>query len=67
MLNVPGKYKLSTRQLKERGVVVSVNGGLVPDLGASNPNYSIRLGIHYYNNKEDIDRLFAAIEDCCMG
>jgi selenocysteine lyase/cysteine desulfurase len=65
VLHVPGTYKLSTRQLKERGVVAPVNGGLLPDRGAPNPNYSIRLGMHYYNNKADIDKFFAAIEDCC--
>ncbi len=65
VLSVPGKYRLSTQQLKDRGVIVPVNGGLLPDRGTPNLNYSIRLGIHYYNNKEDIDKLFAAIEDCC--
>jgi cysteine desulfurase/selenocysteine lyase len=65
VLHVPGKYKLSTQQLKERGVIVPVNGGMPPGRGAPNPNYSIRMGIHYYNNADDIDKLFAAIEDCC--
>jgi selenocysteine lyase/cysteine desulfurase len=65
VLHVPGKYKLSTKQLRKRGIIVPVNGGLQPDYGVPNPNYSIRIGIHYFNNKEDIDKLFAAIEDCC--
>lgn len=65
VLRVPGKYRLSTRQLKERGIIAPVNGGSLPDRGAPNSDYSIRLGIHYYNNKEDIDKLFAAIEECC--
>lgn len=65
VLHVPGKYKLSTQQLKKYGVVAPVNGGMLPDRGSPNPNYSIRLGIHYYNNKADIDKFFAAIEDCC--
>jgi len=65
VLHVHGKYKLSAQQLKNRGVVVPVNGGLFPDRGAPNPNYSIRMGIHYYNNKEDIDKFFTAIEACC--
>ncbi len=66
VMHVPGKYRLSTQKLKERGVIVPVNGGFLPDRGAANPDYSIRLGIHYYNNKEDVDKLFAAIEDCCQ-
>jgi cysteine desulfurase/selenocysteine lyase len=66
VLHVPGKYKLSTQQLKKRGIIVPVNGGLQPDYGAPNPNYSIRIGIHYFNNKEDIDKLFTGIEDCCQ-
>ena len=65
VLHVPGKYRISTQQLKGRGVIVPVNGGLLPDRGAPNPNFSIRMGIHYYNNKADIDKFFAAIEDCC--
>ncbi len=65
VLSVPEKYKLKTQQLKDRGVIVPVNGGLLPDLGALNSNYSIRMGIHYYNNTEDLDKIFAAIEDCC--
>lgn len=66
VLHVPGKYKLSTQQLKKRGIIVPVNGGLQPDYGAQNPNYSIRIGIHYFNNKEDVDKLFTGIEDCCQ-
>lgn len=64
-LHVPGKYRLSTQQLKERKVIVPVNGGLQPAQGAHRSNYSIRMGIHYYNNEKDIDQIFAAIEDCC--
>jgi len=65
VLHVPGKYRLSTQRLKEHGVIVPVNGGLLPDRGATSPNYSIRMGMHYYNTTEDIDKFFAAIEDCC--
>ena len=65
VLHVPGKYKLTAQLLKEHGVIVPVNGGLLPDRGAPNPNYSIRMGIHYYNNKKDIDLFFAAIAACC--
>jgi cysteine desulfurase/selenocysteine lyase len=65
VLSVPEKYKLKTQRLKDRGVIVPVNGGLLPDHGAPNSNYSIRTGIHYYNNTEDLDKIFAAIEDCC--
>jgi selenocysteine lyase/cysteine desulfurase len=66
VIHVPGKYKLSTWQLKERGVITPVNGGLLPDQGIPRSNYSLRIGMHYYTNKEDIDKLFAAIEDCCQ-
>ncbi len=65
VLRIPGKYKISTQRLKERKVVAPVNGGLQLDQGAPRPDYSIRTGMHYYTNKEDIDKLFAAIEDCC--
>lgn len=65
VLKVPGKFRLSTQRLNERKVIVPVNGGSQQDRGAACLDYSIRLGIHYYNNKEDIDRMFAAIEDCC--
>ncbi len=65
MIHVPGKYRLSTRQLKERGVIIPVNGGLLPDQGIPRSDYSLRAGLHYYTNKEDIDKLFTAIEDCC--
>ena len=65
VLRVPGKYKISTQRLKERNVIVPVNGGLQPNRGAPCSDYSIRAGIHYYNNKEDIHKMFAAIEDCC--
>lgn len=64
-LQIPGKYRLSTELLKERGVVIPVNGVLYPQQNAPHSDYSIRMGLHYYNNKEDIDKFFAAIEDCC--
>lgn len=67
VLEVPGKYKLSTQQLMERKVIVPVNGVLQQALGTPRSHHSIRLGIHYYNNKEDVDKIFAAIEDCCKG
>lgn len=65
VLRVPGKYKLSTQQLKKRGVIAPVNGGFQSDRIAASSDYSIRMGLHYYNNKEDIDKMFTAIEDCC--
>lgn len=65
VLHVPGKYKLSTQQLKKRGVIAPVNGGFQSERRATSSDYSIRMGLHYYNNKEDIDKMFAAIEDCC--
>lgn len=65
VLHVPGKYRLSTQKLKKYGVVAPVNGGSLADSGASDANYSIRMGIHYYNNKADIDKFFVAIEGCC--
>ena len=67
VLRVPGKYKISTRQLEERGIIVPVNGGGQSRPEAPDPGYSIRMGLHYYNNKEDIDKVFAALEDCCRG
>ena len=66
VLRIPGKYRLSTRQLKKRGIIVPVNGGFQSDQRDAYSDYSIRMGIHYYNNREDIDRIFAAIEDCCQ-
>jgi cysteine desulfurase/selenocysteine lyase len=65
VLNVPGNFKISTQRLKELQVIVPVNGGLQPDRGNPSSDYSIRMGMHYYNNKDDIDKIFAAIEDCC--
>lgn len=65
VLRIPGKYKLSTQRLKERKVIAPVNGGLQFTQKSQDLYYSVRVGIHYYNNKEDINRLFAAIEDCC--
>jgi selenocysteine lyase/cysteine desulfurase len=65
LLNVPGKYRVSTQRLKERKVIVPVNGGIQPDRGGPSSDYSIRMGIHYYTSKEDINKLFAAVEDCC--
>lgn len=65
VLNVPGNFKISTQRLKERQVIVPVNRGLQPDRGNPSSDYSIRMGMHYYNNKDDIDKIFAAIEDCC--
>lgn len=65
VLRVPGKYKISTRRLKEHKVIAPVNGGSQQDRGSQRSDYSIRIGIHYYNNKEDIDNMFAAIAECC--
>ena len=65
VLHVPGKYKLSTQRLKKRGVIAPVNGGFQSNRRTTSSDYSIRMGLHYYNNKEDIDKMFTAIEDCC--
>lgn len=67
VLRIPGKYTLSSKRLKELGVIVSLNREASPEYGPPSPNYSLRIGIHYYNNKKDIDKLFNAIETCCSS
>lgn len=65
VLKIAGKYKLSSEMLKPFGIVAAVNGGLHPAHGCPSENYSIRLGLHYFITKKDIDRLFEALEICC--
>lgn len=65
VLHIPENYRLSAKRLKELGIIVSLNGGPFPENGPQSPNYSLRIGLHYFNNKKDINKLFRAIETCC--
>lgn len=65
VLKIDGKYDLSTERLRQYGVFAAIDGGSHPDHGAPTPYYTSRLALHYYITKEDIDKLFAAIERCC--
>lgn len=64
VLEISGKYALSTQALEPYGVFAAVDGGPNDPHGATE-NYTIRLGLHYFLNKSDIDKLFDAIEACC--
>lgn len=65
VLRVPGKYELSTEKLQGFGVYAAVDGGPNSAHGGIGQDYTIRLGLHYFLNYGDIDRLFSAIEACC--
>lgn len=65
VLHIPKEYGLSSQKLFERGVIAMVNEGENSISKTASAYHSIRLGLHYYNNKDDIDKLFSAIEDIC--
>jgi len=59
VLTADSRYAPSSQEMKKRGVIVSVRNGA--PYGAA---YAMRLGLHYYTNTSDIDRLFAALAAC---
>lgn len=61
VLKIGGKYDLSTEKLRQYGVFAAVDGG--PD--TPHGCYTSRLALHYYLTRQDIDKLFDAIERCC--
>lgn len=66
VLQIPGNYDLSTDKLRAYGVFAAVDGGSNPTHGeAPSDFYTIRLGLHYFLTRNDIDKLFSAIENCC--
>ena len=68
VIKIPASFSLSTEMLREYGVYAAVNGGPKPSHGGVPSDfYTIRLGLHYFLNREDLDKLFAAIEDCCKN
>lgn len=61
VLKIDGKYELSTEKLRQYGVFAAVDGGSDTQRGC----YTSRLALHYYLTRQDIDKLFDAIESCC--
>lgn len=59
VLSVPKQYTLSTAMLQEKYAITA------PVNSEDDGSYSLRLGLHYFIQKQDIDRLFCAIEECC--
>ena len=62
ILTADERYKLETQALLNANVVAVVKDG--KDYGAK---YALRLGLHYYNSLEDIERLFEAINSTACG
>jgi selenocysteine lyase/cysteine desulfurase len=58
VLTRDGRYRLTQDDLTRRGVAAELRDTTVYG-GAA---YALRLGLHYYNNLGDIDRLFAALD-----
>lgn len=61
VLKIDGKYDLSAEKLRQYGVFAAVDGGPDTPRGC----YTSRLALHYYLTRQDIDKLFDAIERCC--
>ena len=53
MLEVPERLELTGAKLRKAGIRVKVNG-----------KTKIRVGIHYYNNEDDIDKLIDYLKAC---
>lgn len=66
VLKVPADYQLSTERLRSYGVFAAVDGGPCPEHGAPSSFYTIRLGLHYFLTRADVDQLFSAVENCCI-
>ncbi|MDR1623227.1 MAG: aminotransferase class V-fold PLP-dependent enzyme [Synergistaceae bacterium] len=67
VLNVPGQYGLNSDKLMGYGIRAAVDGGPNPGHGSPPVDNTIRIGLHYFLGKEDIDKLFFAIESVCKG